>query len=354
MTKTVDEIARLAGVSVTTVRLVINGQHKKYRISEKTRQKIQGIVDEFGYTINQTARSLKLQKTQTLGLIIPRLTNPFFSELAEEMERGCREAGYQLITVCSDDDEAFEAEVTRNLLNRRVDGLFVTPASEVRQKVIGSKKNKKAVVFIDRDFGTSHYPVVATDNEAGGMAIGKALGEIAAGLTEDLYFLGADINLPTVQARLRGLSAGLNKTGQPLTNRQTIIQGQSVRRDGYTIMQQLCESLGRIPGGIVSVSLPILEGAMEYLRQNYGKIPADMVIGSFDDHSMLEFCQNHVVSMRQDIPALASLSITLMKQLIAGEIPEKRQNIIQPEVTVRKSSLKVEKPPGERILTYRC
>ncbi|WP_252177676.1 substrate-binding domain-containing protein [Endozoicomonas sp. 4G] len=333
MSKTVDEIAKLAGVSVTSVRLVINGQHKKYRISEKTRSKIQGIIDEHGYVINQTARSLKLKKTQTLGLVVPRLTNPFFSALTEELERGCRKAGYQLITACSDDDEDIETEVVQNLLMRDVDGLFVTPSTAERQQIIGNNKQKKPIVLLDRDFGTSECPVVATDNDAGGMRVGEKLAQ----LNTELFFLGADFSLPTAQARLQGLTRGLSQKGYTLTENEIIIQGKSERKNGYRIMKQLCERLGQIPPAIVSVSLPVLEGAMEFLHQHYGNVPADMVIGSFDDHPMLEFCQNHVVAMKQNIPALSGSALTLMQQLINGEVVNKRRYIIMPEIVVRES-----------------
>lgn len=331
MTKTVHEIAKMAGVSETSVRFVINGQHKKYRISEKTRLKIQNIIDEYGYTINQTARSLKLQKTQTLGLVVPRLTNPFFSSFAEKLEHDCRKAGYQLIIACSDDDETIEAEVVSNLLSRNVDGLFITAASPERQRAPEISKNKKPVVFFDRDFGETSSPIVSTDNKAGGRAIGDNL----AGVSSELFFLIADIHLPTVRDRLQGIKDGLHKKGIQLDDQHIIIQGKSERSNGYAMMEKVCNALDRSPKGIVSISLPVLEGAMGFLRKHFGKIPTDMVIGSFDDHSMLEFCQNRVVSMKQDVTMLSKTSIELMKQLIAKEKNVQKSNVIQPEISVR-------------------
>ena len=321
----------MAGVSETSVRFVINGQHKKYRISEKTRLKIQNIIDEHGYTINQTARSLKLQKTQTLGVVVPRLTNPFFSSFVENLERDCRKAGYQLITVCSDDDEKVEAEVVENLIGRNVDGLFITPSSADRQKAPELLTGKKPVVFFDRDFGDAKSPVVTTDNQFGGYSIGENI----AGLASELYFLVADINLPTVRDRVKGVKEGLAKKGVSLNNDQIIIQGRNERSNGYDMMSQICNALDRPPKGIISISLPVLEGAMEFLRKNFGKISTDMVIGSFDDHSMLEFCQNQVVSMRQDVSVLSETSLTLMQKLIAGEKDVQPLNVIQPEITLR-------------------
>lgn len=333
MAKTVDEIAGLAGVSVTSVRLVINGQDKKYRISEKTRDKIQGIIKQHGYVINQTARNLKLKQTQTIGLVIPSLTNPFFAILTETLEAGCRAAGYQLITACSGDDEETEENVIKNLMARGIDGLFVTPSSADRQKIIGSNRDNKPIVVLDRDFGTSDLPAVATDNFKGGVNIGKKL----AGMTSELFFLGAGISLPSVQARLKGVVVGLGSNGFKLTDNEIIIHGKNERINGYLIMQQLCQRLGRAPLGIVTVSLPILEGAMEYLRETFGEVNPGMVIGSFDNHPMLEFCPNPVVAMKQDTTALSELALKLMKQLINNENTERKLHIIQPNVIERQS-----------------
>lgn len=77
MAKTIEQIANALDLSITTVRLVLNGKAERYRISVKTQEKIADYVNEYGYTVNHTARSLKLNKTETFGLVIPRLSNPF-------------------------------------------------------------------------------------------------------------------------------------------------------------------------------------------------------------------------------------------------------------------------------------
>ncbi len=341
MAKTVDEIAKLAGVSVTSVRLVINGQDKKYRIGEKTRAKIQSIIDEHGYTINQTARSLKLQKTNTLGLVVPRLTNPFFSSLAEKLERDCRDAGYQLITVCSDDDDVIQRQVVKTLLARNVDGLFVTPSSAQEQKALEDNFNKPTIC-LDRDFGNTSIPVISTDNEAGGIIMGERLGKLNC----ELFFLGADYSLPTMQARLRGLTSGLMKNGYKLSDNEIIFQGRSDKENGYSIMESLCLRLGRIPQGIVTVSLPILSGVMAYLRKNHGHEYSEIIIGSFDDHSMLELCPNHMIAMKQNTTELSKMALHSMIRLINNEKVEDQFITITPEITER-PAIQITKKTGD-------
>ncbi|WP_062270176.1 substrate-binding domain-containing protein [Endozoicomonas arenosclerae] len=330
MAKSIDEIAKLAGVSVTSVRLVINGQDKKYRISEKTRARIQSIIDEHGYYINQTARSLKLQKTQTLGLVVPRLTNPFFSQLTEALEIRCRECGYQLITVCSRDEAELEKQVVENLIYRSVDGLFVTSSYRERQSELMENNHGKPVVFLDRDFGTPDIAVVSTNNLDGAKLLGRKMARQLEG--RNLTFMGADDWLPTIQDRLEGLKAGLKEEGYSLLDKNVLYAGRISRSHGYQKMAELYKSLGRAPEALVTSALPVLEGCLEYLKKEHGGIPHDMLIGSFDDHAMLGFLPNKVFSVRQNATELALEAYRILEAKILKEELEQQKRVIMPDL----------------------
>lgn len=125
MAKTVEQIASDLNLSVTTVRLVLNGKAEQYRISVKTQTRINEYVERYGYIINHSARSLKLNKTDTLGLIVPNISNVFFATLAEKLEQRCRRSGYQLTISCTYDDVDYENKLTKAFIARNVDGLLL-------------------------------------------------------------------------------------------------------------------------------------------------------------------------------------------------------------------------------------
>lgn len=129
MAKTVEQVARALEISITTVRLVL----EQYRISAKTQQRINDYIAENGLVVNHIARSLKLNKTETLGLVIPRLSNLFFSTQSEKLEVCCRQAGYQLMIACTYSDSEHENSLVEGLLARNVDGLFVVPSTRETQ-----------------------------------------------------------------------------------------------------------------------------------------------------------------------------------------------------------------------------
>ncbi len=333
MAKSIFEIAQLAEVSVTTVRLVINGQDQKYRISEKTRSKIQGIVDEHGYYINQTARNLKLRKTLTLGLVIPRLGNLFFSQLMEALEVNCRNSDYQLITACSYDDPVLEQKLTENLIQREVDGLFVVSSDYDNQKKLASN-NHKPVVFLDRNFGIDGISSVTTDNTQGGYLLGCAMGERLQG--RELFVLAADGWLPTIQNRINGLKSGLADTGYSLPEENILVKGLAIAdwENCIKTMEELCSDRG-VPTALVTSALPVFEGCMEYLVSQYGSIPDDILLGTYDEHAFLNFIPNQVLSVCQNAGDIAETAFEMILKKINKEECEEPAKIVKSNLIVR-------------------
>ena len=124
---TIKDIAKIAGVSIATVSKVIN--EKDQNISEKTRQKVLDIVEREGYVPNGIAKSLKMKKTKTIGLIMPDVTNLFFSDLARGTEDAAEKRGYSVILCNTDNKKSKEEKYLRVLKEKMVDGIIMT-ASE--------------------------------------------------------------------------------------------------------------------------------------------------------------------------------------------------------------------------------
>ena len=318
MAKTIEEIARDLGVSVTTVRLIINGQAEKYRISTATQARVQAHIDAFGYVINHAARSLKRRKSETLGLVIPRLTNPFFSELVGVLEAGCRTRGYQLITVSTGNDDAQEHMLCDTLLARGVDGLFVAASSAASQKALEARR--KPVVFLDRDFGVRRRaPAVVSDNHGGGRMLARRLLGIT---TAPLFFLCGNPELPTTQARIAGFAEAHSESGRPLPDGWLLSGTHNSWNEGFRLMGMLHQQRHGTPlPALLTSSLPLLEGALHFLRTEAGGIPESLVIGTFDDHRMLDFLPNRVFSIAQDADAMAQRCLELMIAILDGAPP---------------------------------
>ena len=200
---TLDEVAAATGFSRTTVRFVVNGQAERYRIKAQTREQIELFIREHGIAIDRTARSLRLRRSDAIGLVLPDLANPFFAHLTAALEDLCHAAGLVLLTTSSHDDPAGETRAVTRLLERGVDGMVIAPCSPLTDVPLAGGRRSCAVVIADRAFPGQSFPVVVSDNEAAGYR----LADILLAERGDAVFLAASRRLPSVEERIRGFLA---------------------------------------------------------------------------------------------------------------------------------------------------
>jgi len=160
-------IAQKTKLSNSTVSRVLNGKAKAYRISESTQKRVLQAVEEFDYIPNRLARGLKLNKTETIGLIIPDISNPFFADIARSIELEARKKGYTIILCDSTDDTRTEKELLHLMQARQVDGIVIAPVGTSEAHLLEIYKKGMPVMVIDRSFPESPLPFITSDNYAG-------------------------------------------------------------------------------------------------------------------------------------------------------------------------------------------
>jgi D-fructose-responsive transcription factor len=303
MSKTAEEIARETGFSITTVRLVINGQSDKYRISAKTQKLVEDYIAIHGYSLNHAARSLKLKRTDTIGFVVPDLANAFFARIMAALEIHCRQRNLLLLTVSSHEDSELENRAVANLLERGVDGLVLAPcqpASPLLENKLG-----KPIVMFDRDYGSALYPTVASDNVQGALEMTRRMLQEAQA---PCHFLCGHAQSPSIQDRIRGFAAACEEfAALGLGDSAALIrrEDEDSTAAGRRLMGALIDDLGGAPPAFICSSLLVLEGALQQLKAQAGTIDGAILIGTFDDHTMLDLLPNRVVSIRQDEAELA-------------------------------------------------
>jgi LacI family transcriptional regulator, fructose operon transcriptional repressor len=315
VSKTIEEIARDTGFSVTTIRLVTSGQAAKYRISKSTQQIVEEYVEKHGYVVNHAGRSLRLQRTDTIGLVVPVISNAFFARVMAELERLCRSRGLVVLTASSYEDPAQEDLAVRSLWARGVDGLIIAPCQAPDYGRVVGKKARVAIVIIDRPYPTSRYASIASDNFAGGLELTRRVLEEGGRSTA---FLCANPKSPSIADRIRGFSFACLQAG--VTGWQDLVfeaPGDDVS-SGAELMDRVLSRDGKAPASFICSSLLILEGATQRLKQHVGCIPTKTIIGTFDDHPMLDFLPNRVLSVRQDEAAIAAAALQRLQDRLGG------------------------------------
>jgi LacI family fructose operon transcriptional repressor len=290
------DIARLAGVSVTTASYVINGKAAQQRISPATVARVRAVVEEHGFTPNPQAAGLRSQRTRTLGFILPDLENPSYARIAKILEQQARARGYQLLIASSDDEPDSERQLQQLFRARRCDALFVAsclPANDGCYREIQSRGTP--VIAIDRQMDPALFcSVVSDDREAARLLTASLL----TPSPRHIALIGARPELSISEERAGGFAAALAHFSGTVLVRE----GAAFSREwGQRLMEELIAELGGLPD-------VLLQGVFDVLK---GRAPADRTLrlGTFGDTQLLDFLPLPVNAMAQQHELIATRAL---------------------------------------------
>ncbi|MEO0572809.1 MAG: LacI family DNA-binding transcriptional regulator [Bacteroidota bacterium] len=324
---TIKELAQELEMSTTTVSRVLTGQEKKYRISEKTAQRVREVADKLDFAPNQIARNLRLQKTNTIGLIIPDISNPFFANLARTVEEELRSRGKMVLLCDTKDDTNLEEESIALLKGRKVDGLLVAPVGKESRHFIES--TALPVVLIDRYFEDQDIPFVTTDNffgayQATSFLIEKGHQNIACiqGLTE---------TTPN-DNRVKGYQKAMKNYG--LLERMKVVGDDYSLENGYENTKEL---LARpdAPTALFALNNQIAMGCMKALKENGFHIPKEISLIAFDEQPYFELLSPPLTAIKQPMEAIGKVAVEILFELLEGK--EVDPQILKPTFIQRDS-----------------
>ncbi len=299
------DIARLAGVSVTTASYVINGKAEQQRISNATVERVRAVVEAHGFTPNPQAAGLRSRHTRTLGFILPDLENPSYARIAKQLEQGARARGYQLLIASSDDQPDSERQLQQLFRARRCDALFVAsclPPSDDSYRELQDKG--MPIIAIDRSMEPKVFCSVVSDDQPASLQLTGSLLELAP---SNIALIGARPELSVSQARASGFDQALHA----FTGKVSQYQGEAFSREcGRQLMSQLLADLGGLPDALVTTSYVLLQGVFDVLSTR----PADsrtLHLGTFGDTQLLDFLPLPVNAMAQQHGLIAETALEL-------------------------------------------
>lgn len=303
------DIARLAGVSVTTASYVINGKAQQQRISKATVERVEAVVQEHGFTPNPQAAGLRSRHTRTLGFILPDLENPSYARIAKLLEQGARARGYQLLIASSDDDQASERQLQKLFKARRCDALFVAsclPASDDTYRELQAQGTP--VIAIDRPMDPQVFCSVISDDQHASAQLTRSLLELKP---QHIALIGARPELSISCDRANGFQAALKGFSGEVTR----LEGEAFSRQcGHDLMEQLLKQSGQLPDALLTTSYVLLQGVFDVLQGR----PLDsqaLHLATFGDTQLLDFLPLPVNAMAQQHGLIAN---TALDQAIAA------------------------------------
>lgn len=307
---TMGDVARLAGVSVSTVSHVLNETRK---VNATTRERVESAIAETGYRRNVVARSLAAGRTHTVGLSISALTNPYFGSLVHAIEQRLAAAGLVMFLGDSHDDPAAERRVVDSLLDRQVDGIIVAPSADAERKTIPTiQANGTPFVLIDRGVEIP-CDQVAPENV-----------ESAARLTDHLLDLGhrriavvrglAGITSST--ERVDGFFRAMADRGVEVDPRY-VLDGHSRVDDAEHAVRAVLSAPDR-PTAIVSLNNSMTIGTVKTARALGLDIPSDVALVSYDDFEWSDLFEPRLTAAGQDVGTMGRAAVDMLLERIDG------------------------------------
>lgn len=301
---TLEHIAQLAGVSKTTVSLILNNKAKQNRISSVTLQKVKDVIIDNDFIINNQAKCFRMNKSLTIGVIVPDLDNPFFAKLVSQLENVGKEKDYLFLVGTTDDNEKKEEAVINRFLQHAVDGLIIVSANELPQK---RPPTYISTVYIDRKVKIENAPSVVTNHKE---AAKELTAFLLKNLIHDIWFFNGEENLVTSKERFSGFQeAFLSK--QIKINSKSIFNGKHQKESGLQLMGNAFENNSKTPQCLFTTSWSIMEGVLEYLKHN-NLLSSKLTLATFDHNPLLDYFPLPSVSVQQDTFAIASKAFSTL------------------------------------------
>ncbi|WP_295760140.1 LacI family DNA-binding transcriptional regulator [Undibacterium sp.] len=327
---TMKQVAEKARVSTTTVSHVINNTRV---VSEDARERVLSVIKQMRYIPSAVARSLKNDKTHTLGMIIPNNSNPYFAEVIQGIEAESFKLGYNIILCNSYDDPKKQAAYTRVLMEKRIDGLIIVSSGsdEELNQLLADEGIPK--VLVDREVPGLAADFIEADHEQGGYLATKYL--IDLGHTDIACVSGPKTLLPSgdrVQGYWRALKeAGIARREEYLAHSDFTSQG------GFTAFQQLL-ALERRPSAIFASNDLMAIGGLCAAHQAGMKIPEQLSVIGYDDIALASFSTPPLTTIAQPKYEIGVLTAQVMVQRIRNAASDLQREKLETKLMIRQST----------------
>lgn len=319
------DVARLAGVSQTTVSYILN--NRPVNIPEETRQRVVAAMDSLGYIPNRAARTLRTNETHTIACIIPEITNPFFYPAVRGIQDIAEAHDYDLVVYNSDLSAAKEHKLIRSVQYSHVDGLigfFVHLTAADFQPLLN-----QGIAVVKSELGYVDYrdlplDTIYVDNIRAASAVVTYLIEQGH---RRIAMLGGSAATPR-DFRIRGYRQALMENDIPL-DEALIVGGEFTVEDGYTRMKGLLE-LDNRPTAVFGANDLLAIGALRAIKDAGLRVPVDVAVMGFDNILAAQLISPQLSTVEHFPQLLGERAATMLFERLDGTAPKHGRNLELP------------------------
>ena len=328
---TIYDVARLAGVSTATVSRALNGTGQ---IAAATQRAIDDAVEQLGYQPNTAARSLVTRSSQTIAVLLPEITNPFYAALVSGVQERALEAGHTLLLCTTESDPDREDDYLRLLHAKQVDGVLVDGLVLPPARIARFVRDGLPIVCLDRDVDSTRVPLVQVDNRRGARLATEHL--LSLGHRRVAHVSGAP-GLGISEERIAGYTDVHNAFGYAV-DPELMAVGGFTEVGGYEATQELLANVRHPFTALFAANDLSALGALSALAESGLHVPGDISVVGFDDLRLSRFTTPPLTTVHQPAAEIARRATELLLELAAGRPVEQMRTLLKPELVVRQST----------------
>lgn len=326
---TIKDVARVAGVSASTVSRVVRGEGK---VGKACRTKVQKVIDELGYRPNINAQALVNQKSNSLGVVIAKVSMPFFGTLACGAEQAAKEKNCRVLICNAFEDEKAELDAVESLMQHRCDAI-VFHSTHTSDEVLCQLADKiPGLVFINRFIPQIANRCVWLDNNTGAQMATRYL--LNKGHT-DIAVVTRDVMNPDAHFRLDGIKTVLGNAGIKL-NEANIAHAEANMQGGRAAVRTLLDSKAKFTA-VIAYNDNMAVGVIHELNAQGLRVPQDISVIGFDDLLISMACLPQLTTIHYPVEEMANYAAKLAIELSANASTSVRTHLFMPHLVERAS-----------------
>ncbi len=320
-------VAEKAGVSIATVSRTLSHSPQ---VKEETKAKVLQVIEELGYQPSASARGLALNRTETLALVFPDISGPFYSEVIRGVENEASKHSYNVVIYGTHGKES-SARFLR-LLTTKVDGFILMTRSVEDKYIFYLHERGIPFVLLDRKIDGIQVDCILTNNAQGAY---KATEHLLLHNHQRVAFISGPMNSPDSRERFNGYRQALQDHGILFLPR-LVERGDFRQPSGYQAMRRLLEQPDP-PSAVLAANDEMAIGAIEAVRERGQKVPDDIAIVGFDDIDMASYVQPSLSTVRQPIYKFGTLAVQMLIRRIGGVDAEAEAITLPTKLVIRRS-----------------
>jgi LacI family transcriptional regulator len=329
--KSIKDIAQDLGLSKTTVSFVLNDKGDEKNISSKTQKRVLDYVREVNYQPNQIAKSLKKGNTNTIGYLVPDISNPFFAKIGRLLEDHFWEKGYHLLIGSTDENKDKEEQVLNMFVNRQVDALIVASCFIQGDSIKSLLANNFPLVFFDRENPDVEANYILVENK---ISMKNAVEKTIQSGSKKLGLITLTPDVYSLKNRIEGYKMALSDNHIDFDNDLIrIVDNNDLKKGTEKELKTLIESG---VDTVVFTNNQIAVIAIWLMNTYYKDKVNDIKFVSFDNVDLFDYSLPKVISVAQPIEKIAMYSTQIIEEILNSKKSENKRIELSPKLIERK------------------